>query len=189
VSLVAGALRSRHGARPADLIRASVLTAAMPGCLAVVLVWLVPAGCDIRGDPALYRWTCLLPGLMVPVSIAVALLLPLAMLLNLRLGQPVPDGWLAVIMVVGTAAQAGLVGGYYLSLDAAYRRLFLSEVAFVPQPFVAGAISATVYMVALRIGRRPSRARRSHDFDRLNSPLTDSGAYRLCKRRSQDGSG
>jgi hypothetical protein len=80
-------------------------------------MWLFPGGCDLRGDPALYRWTCLFPGLLIPVS--VALLMPPALLLNRRLGRPLPDSGFAATLVAAAATQVVLIGGYAVALRPA----------------------------------------------------------------------
>jgi hypothetical protein len=64
-----------------------------------------------------------------------------------------PDGWLAFIPAAGVCTQIVLCGGYLLMLGAAYRELFLAEILFIPQPFVAGAISGAVFWVTLNRGR------------------------------------
>lgn len=117
-------------------------------------MWLVPAGCDIRGDASVYRWTCMLPGLMIVVPAAIALCLPIAMYLNRRLVHRFPDGWIATILTVGVFTHLILVGGYLLLLEPPYRGLMFWEIAFIPQPFVAGAIAGGVYWATLQLGTR-----------------------------------
>jgi hypothetical protein len=133
-----------------DYLRAAIVTALVPSVAGAILLWLVPPGCDLRGDPEFYRWTCLFPGLLIPVSIALAVLLPMAILLNRRFGRPVPDGWLATILIAAAATQAVCVGGYAVMLGPAYAGLFLKEMFFVPQPFLCGAVAAGVFSTALR---------------------------------------
>jgi hypothetical protein len=41
-------------------------------------------------------------------------------------------------------------------LGAAYGELFLAEILFIPQPFVAGAISGAVFWITLNRGRAVS---------------------------------
>jgi hypothetical protein len=153
VTLWAGALRTSKRYTAIDYARAAILTALVPTTLAALLLWWVPGGCDLRGSPAVYRWTCLLPGLLLVVPVPVALLLPVAFALNHRWARLFPAGWLVTILTVGILTQAVLSFGYLLALNPAYRGLFLAEVLFIPQPFIAGVISGAVFWVALHWGK------------------------------------
>jgi len=148
------AIRTQAPHSVTDHVWAVVATALAPTATAAILIWLFPAGCDIRGSATVYRWTCLLPGLLITVTPAVALLLPIAYTLNNRLTRPFPDGWLVIALAVGILTQVVLSGAYLFALDAAYRELFLAEVIFIPQPFVAGAIAGAVYWAALHWSAR-----------------------------------
>ena len=132
------------------------MTATALPLLAALYLWQVPMGCDLPTDPATYRWTCLLPGLLVVTPIGVAVLAPIVLMLNRRQARPLPDGWLAFIPAAGVCTQIVLCGGYLLMLGAAYRELFLAEILFIPQPFVAGAISGAVFWITLNRGRAVS---------------------------------
>jgi hypothetical protein len=148
--------------RPRDYILASVVTVLVPAFISGLLMWLVPGGCELRKDASDYRWTCLLPGLMIMVPAVVALCLPFAININRRLGRRFPDGWFVTILAVGAVTQLTFIGGFLLLLDPAYRGLLLNEIAFFPQPFVAGTIAGCIYWVALNIrvgGRRPKPCR------------------------------
>jgi hypothetical protein len=123
------------------------------------LFWLVPAACDIGLDKSTYRWTCLLPGLLIVVPPALALVLPIASVINRRSGNHFPKGWLVTSAVAGLLTQIVLVGAYLLALDPAYRGMMLMELIFVPQPFVAGAVAGTVFWITLNLGTRSSSAR------------------------------
>jgi hypothetical protein len=147
------AIRVQRSLRPKDLVRAAILTAIVPSLLAVLFLWQVPIGCDLRTDPATYRWTCMLPGLLVVTPIGVAVLAPIVLMLNRRRARPLPDGWLVFVPATGVCTQILLCGGYLLMLGAAYGELFLAEILFIPQPFVAGAISGAVFWLALNRGR------------------------------------
>ena len=151
MQILLSAIRASGDYRLRDYVWASIVTALLPAVIAGLVMWLVPAGCDIRGDASVYRWTCLLPGLLIVVPAAVGLCLPIAMYLNRHLGHRFPDGWLATILAVGFFTQLVLVGAYLLFLEPAYRRLMLWEIALIPQPFVAGAISGGVYWATLNL--------------------------------------
>lgn len=157
------AIRATARGRARDHLRAAIVTAVVPTAAAVLLLWLVPAGCDERGDPAVYRWTCLLPGLLTMVPVGVAVVLPIALALNARLARPLPDGWLVTVLGVGLVVQVVLATAYALVLGPAYRALFLAEIIFIPQPFVAGAIAGAVYWAVLHMGpfRQRHRTQRS----------------------------
>lgn len=146
-------IRAQRPHTTTDVAVAIFVTAIVTPLAAFAWVTVFPAGCDLRGDPATYRWTCLLPGLLIMVSVAVALLLTLALAVNRRRARPLPDGWLVVIIATGLFAQTVLYSGYLLTLDPAYRALFLFEVLSIPQPFVAGACSGAIYWGVLH-GRR-----------------------------------
>ncbi|AZQ66182.1 hypothetical protein EF888_02985 [Silicimonas algicola] len=142
----------RHG----DRLLASAVTGLGVPALAWLALQVFPQGCDLRGDPEVYRWTCLLPGLLIMVPLVVAVILPLVMILNRRLARPFPDGWLPASVAFGVLTQLVLTLGFALTLGPAYRGAFLSEVLTIPQPFVAGFLSAAVYSFALHLRRRSS---------------------------------
>ena len=143
------ALRIPESPQLRDHVRAALVTALLPAAAAALFLWLAPRGCDIRGDVAIYRWTCLLPGLLLVVPLGVALLLPPLLIVGRRRVPPVPDGWLVTILATGAATELVFLRAYFLYLDPAYRALFLKEALLIPQPFVAGAIAAGVYWLVL----------------------------------------
>lgn len=129
--------------------RAAVVTALFPAAIAILLLWVFPKGCDLRGDPAAYRWTCLLPGLLLIVPFATAIGLLIGTKVNYRLGWRLPDGWLTTILITGIFAQILWAATYLLALDPAYWRLFLAEIFLIPQPFFAGALAGAIYQATL----------------------------------------
>lgn len=137
-----------------DHARAAVLTLFVPATIAALTIFLVPAGCDVHGDAVLYRWTCLFPGLLIPVPVAVAVILPLLAWPNLRLLRGLYGSWIALPAVAGLMTQVILGGAYLVLLGPGYRALFWHDIVFLPQPFVAGAISGAIYAIALRLRRR-----------------------------------
>ena len=131
------------------------MTALLPGAAAGSYLWLFPVGCEsLSLSPAIYRWTCLWPGLMVVVPVAGALVLPIGSMLNRRLPKPFPDGWLVSILVFGVLVHVLLMGAYLVALEPGYRGAFLLEAIAIPQPFVAGAATAACFRVALFFARR-----------------------------------
>ena len=148
------ATRKQPGVR--DILWAALAAAVIPISAAGLVIWLSPAGCDIRGDPAFYRWTCLLPGLMLTVPVIVAVALATVFSLNKRLTNPVPDGLLVTVFGAGLLMHLVMIGGYSFLLNPAYRGLFLWEQMRIPQPFLAGAVPAAVFWIVLR--RRESQA-------------------------------
>ncbi len=130
------------------------MTAVLPAAGAFLILWLVPTGCDVRGDAATYRWTCLFPGLLIPVPIIAAPLLLTANLLNNRSGRRVPDGWLVTILAMALLTQVVLISAYLLALDPAYRSMLLAELMLIPQPFVTGAIAGATFWVTLYLRAR-----------------------------------
>lgn len=157
MTLLATAIRTGTRHRPTDHLRAAVVTALGPAMLAMAAIWLYPKGCDLRGDPVVYRWTCLLPGLLIPVPVVVALVLPAAGFLARKAPARLPDGWLVTTLTVGLTTQVVLMALYATTLPA-HRLAFLGEVFSIPQPFVAGAIAGAVYWMALNWRGRPSVA-------------------------------
>jgi hypothetical protein len=85
-----GATRARQSSSLRHLVRTGLLTAAILPLAISLLLWQVPAGCNPRGDPAIYP--CLLPGLLVTVPVGLALGAPIAPALNGRRVRPFPDG-------------------------------------------------------------------------------------------------
>lgn len=141
------------------MIPAALVAAVLPSAAAALYLWLVPAGCDMRLDEATYRWTCLLPGLLIVVPAVVAILLSITNLLNNQIGRRLPDGWLVTTLAIGLLTQVILSGTYLLALDHAYRGRMMAEIIFAPQPFVAGAIAGLISWLTLHVGIRPGSAR------------------------------
>ncbi len=143
------------------------MTALLPAAAAALFLWLAPRGCDIRGDVAIYRWTCLLPGLLLVVPLGVALLLPPLLIVGRRRVPPVPDGWLVTILATGAATELVFLSAYFLYLDPAYRALFLKEALlnsatlrrrrYRRRGLLASALTGAL---AQRLKRRPSLGRR-----------------------------
>ena len=142
------ALRAPRAHTAGDLVRAIVVALVVPPAAGAVLLWLLPSGCDLGGEPVTHRWSCLFPWLLVTLPLVLAVLVPIALILNRRLSRPLPDGWLVVIPAVGAVTQIVLCGGYLLTLDPAYRDLFWAELPSIPQPFVAGTIVGAVSWTA-----------------------------------------
>ena len=71
-----------------DFLLAVLMAAALPSTAGLLLIWLFPTGCDLRGDASIYRWTCLMPGLLVAVPIVAAPLLSIGMYVNCRGRRP-----------------------------------------------------------------------------------------------------
>lgn len=131
------------------LVFAALLTAVGLPVLAGLYLWLVPAGCDGRGSPGTYRWTCLLPGLIVSVSFVAGLSLPVILIVNRWMGRRLPDGLLPIVVGTGVTTWIVLMGSYALMLDRAYRDLFFWEALTIPQPFLAGALAGLVFWMAV----------------------------------------
>lgn len=141
--------RTRHR------VYAVVVASILPGLLAGAILLIFPSGCDERGAPDVYRWTCLLPRLLLLLPMLIAVFLPISGWLNRRLHRPLPDGRLASALITGLATQLAFVASYAMVLDPAYFRAFLAEVVYIPQPFVTGAVTAASYKAALHwFGRR-----------------------------------
>lgn len=146
--------RTRHR------IYAVIVASILPGLLAGAIMLVYPAGCDERGGPNVYRWTCLLPRLLLLLPMLIAVFLPLAGWLNRRLPRPLPDGWTATALFTGLATQLVFVAFYASVLDPTYFRLFLAEAVYIPQPFVTGAVTAACYKAALDwFGARHKKAK------------------------------
>ncbi len=146
------AIRASGEYDPKATLLGALATAVLLPVTAFLLMWLVPAGCDIRGDAELYRWTCLLPGLLVVVPIVLAVILALADFLNHRSGRRFPDGWLVTVLAAGILTYVALTGSYLIALGPAYHSMFV-EVLLIPQPFVAGVIAGTVFWLTLQLAR------------------------------------
>ena len=140
-------------------ILAALVTAVIPAAAAALFLWLVPSACDFQETKATYRWTCLLPGLLIVVPAAVGLLLSAIGYLTRRSGHRFPGGWLALTVATGLMTQLILTGAYLLALEPAYRGMMLRELLVIPQPFVAGAIAGAVFWMALQLVTRIARAR------------------------------
>ncbi len=149
------AIRTSGERQPRAYVLAAIVTSVLPAAAATVFLWLVPSACDIRGDEAIYRWLCLLPGLLIVVPIAVAFVLSFTSFLNARFGRRFPDGWFVTITGVGLRTHVVLSVSYLLALGPAYVEVFFREVIFIPQPFVAGATAAAVFWLTLHRDSHP----------------------------------
>lgn len=135
-------------------VRARVFSAAVVAALlptAAALVWFMLVGCGVWVSHAQHRWNCMLPGLMLVVPPVAAVLLTIFTMLNQRRDHPFPDGWLLIALAIGMLAQVVAVGIYlFLLLGQGYFGLGITiQIFSIPQPFVAGAITAAVYWIAL----------------------------------------
>ncbi len=161
MTLFRTAIRTGTRHRLADHLRATVVTALGPAALAAAAIWLFPTGCDLRGDPAVYRWTCLLPGLLILVPVVAALALLAAHVLARKVPARVPDGWLVATLTVGVATQAALPALYAAALPGhRFDVDVLGELFSIPQPFVAAAVAGAVYWTALNWRATPGAAGR-----------------------------
>lgn len=100
-------------------------------------------------DATVYRWTCLLPGLLVVVPIAAAIALSAIALLNRQFVRRLRGGWFATVVGFALFTQAVAVVSYLLALDPAYRGAMVWELLSAPQPFTAGAIASGFFWFVL----------------------------------------
>ena len=128
----------------AHLIAAGVTALAVPA-LAYGVFWLLPMGCNHRGDPAAYRWTCLLPILVGLVAPVVGGLMLGGAWLCRGVRSFVESRPILTILAVGLAGHLMMSGVYFLTLNSAYRIRFLGELLYIPQPILAVATAAAVY--------------------------------------------
>ena len=142
-----------QGLRPGKHLTAALVTAVLPATLGFLYLWLLPSGCALGREPWAYRWTCLLPGLMIVVPIGIALVLLAANLVAARLAVRLPGGWLTQPLAAGLFSHVVLIGAYVLALEPAYRGDLLGELLMIPQPFVAGFVAGVVYWLTLRATR------------------------------------
>lgn len=139
--------RHEHG----PILRAAVVTAFVPPVAAALLIWLVPETCEVWVSHARHRWTCLLPHLILVAPPVMAIVLTIFTIFNQRLDRPFPDGWMVTVLAVGLLTHVLLIGTYLvLALGQGYFGLGITAQLFsIPQPFLAGAIAAAVYWIAL----------------------------------------
>ncbi len=90
-----------------------------------------------------------MPGLLLVVPVAVAIVLTITTLLNRRRSHPMPDGWLATVLAAGILTQVVLTGAYLIAAGPAYMGALMGQAILIPQPFVAGAVAAAVFWTAL----------------------------------------
>ena len=139
---------------PKAYVLAALATAIVPAATAALFLWLAPSVCDFQKTKAIYRWTCLLPGLLIVVPAVIGPLWSAITYFIQRSGRRFPDGWLALTLGSGLITQVILSGAYLLALEPAYRGMMLRELLVIPQPFVAGAIAGAVFWMALQFGAR-----------------------------------
>ena len=132
---------------------AALVTAAVPTVLASLWLWSAPSGCNPRGDPASYRWACLLPAIILMVAPVTGIAFGGCALLSRRLADWIGSSWMVTPAVWGLLVHLGVVGSVVLT-DPAYVALFLRDILLVPQPFVAGAAAAAIYTATVRLLRR-----------------------------------
>jgi uncharacterized membrane protein len=132
---------------------AGIAAAVLPAAAAALFLWLFPAGCDLRGDPATYRWACLLPGLMISGSWLLALFLAAVSYVRRGAATGLLRGFLAMTVGAGLLVHLVLVGAYLLLLDPVYRALGTAELLFMPQLFCAGAIGGAVFWITREVAQ------------------------------------
>ena len=129
---------------PRNYLFASVVTAVFPAICAWLFTWLIPAACEMGGEKSVYRWTCLLPGLLKVVPAVVALVLPLVVYVGTRLGRKVSHGVVALSLGSGIVVHVVLMGTYAILLGPAYWEAALPEMLLILQPFVSGFVAGAI---------------------------------------------
>lgn len=159
----------RHAS--AQILRAAAVTAFVPAAAAAVLIWFVPEACEVWVSHARHRWTCLLPHLILVVPPVMAIILTIFTIINQRSDRPFPDGWMVTVLSAGMLTQALLIGTYLVFLlGQGYFGLGITAQLFsIPQPFLAGAIAAAIYWIALHgQGGAPPRRTGKEKRERLS---------------------
>ncbi|MDG4648670.1 hypothetical protein P6F26_09440 [Roseibacterium sp. SDUM158017] len=130
---------------------AGSLAVVVPMALAWVLSMTVASGC--------YDSLCLLPLLMLLVPPCAAPVLAVLFAINRRVGRPVPDGWLPVVMISGVATQVTLSACALATASPEFRDIYFSDLLSVPQGFFVGITIGTVFWVSLHaVGRKSTHA-------------------------------
>lgn len=142
--------RLRRSPSRADYVWATATTALLLPVFAWLVKQSIPWVCATRAGAAVYLWGCLLPGLMLIVPPILAALLWLTHWAN-RKRLRMPDGVLPIILFGGTAAFLTMGILYAATLEPPYRPLFFWELLGLPQPFVAGSLTAAVFATVLVI--------------------------------------
>jgi hypothetical protein len=146
--------RSQNSQRLRGLVLAGIAAAVLPAAAAAMVLWLWPAGCDMRGDPLTFNWICLLPGLVIPGTSPLALLLAGASALRPAAAWRSPGHGLALVVVTGAVAHIAFIGMYLAVLAGPNAGHGLDDVVYLPQPFCAGALVGGVFWLARRAADR-----------------------------------
>ena len=126
-----------------DYLFAAILTATIPVVFAFSIYWIAPWGCETSA------WLCLFPLSVIGVAPIAAICLPFLFRLNRQRRNPLPDGWLPVIVSLAVVSQVGVSGYSLWSLADYMRRIFFYEVLIFPQGLAAGALTGAVFWCVL----------------------------------------
>lgn len=126
--------------------------------LAGVLAALLPMAAGyliFRANPsACYDGPCALPLLLVIVPPYAAPVLAVMFALNRRLEKPFPHGLLPTVLTFGVLGQIGLALVSVISAPSTIRRLFFSELFFIPGGFVVSvSVGLVFWCVMYALGR------------------------------------
>lgn len=121
----------------------------LAGFLAVVLPVAIGYGI-FRTDPsACYDSPCALPLLLMTVPpFAVPVLLVL-FATNQKCKKPFPDGFLPTMLISGFLMQIGISISSVFLASSGVRKLFLSDILFVPQGLAVGLATGAIIWLAL----------------------------------------
>ncbi len=131
---------------PTSYILASAFAAGVPMGLGYLIFNAEPGAC--------YDGPCALPLLLVTVPPVAAPALLIAFFLNRRFGARVPDGWLPGILMSAIIAQIGISLTGILIAAPNIRRLFFSDILFVPQGLIVGLTVGAVFWATLHASAR-----------------------------------
>lgn len=121
-------------------LTAGFLAAAVPMSVGYLIFKSNPAAC--------YDSPCALPLLFVTVPMYAAPVLTVLFALNRRFQRPIPDGWMPTVLISACIGQVAISVFSILLASGNVRRNFYSDILFVPQGFIIGALVASVFWAA-----------------------------------------
>jgi hypothetical protein len=120
---------------------AGLLAAIVPMGLGYLVFNYNPAAC--------YDSPCALPLLLITVPSFAAPALTVLFAVNRRLRRPIPDGWIPTTTIFACVGQVAISVSIMLLASPNIKRIFFSDILFVPQGFVVGLVVASVFWATL----------------------------------------
>lgn len=120
---------------------AGFLAAVTPMCAGYLIFNYNPSAC--------YDSPCALPLLLITVPIFAAPAIMIFFALNRRFKRQIPDGWIPTVLISASGGQVAISIFSILLASPGIRRIFFSDILFIPEGFVVGLMVGSVFWATL----------------------------------------